>query len=374
MEDSLTAEESQELEGYINDPALGSILQNSIKKALNSPDEDEDQARNIDELVEGLESKVLQRIDGLEKSRLAPIKSYWLYAAAATVAVLLSLGMLIYSLSKPSAENGISSAARKHTDIAPGTNRATLVLANGKNIPLSEAVEGISVSGGIISYENGTVVLDHAVQQYLTLTVPRGGKYKLKLADGTQVWLNAASSLKYPSTFQDNERVVEVQGEAYFEVQKDPAHPFIVKTEKQTIKVLGTAFNVNTYSNDKTTTTLLHGSIALTNVKGVDKILLPGDQAVVKADLFKISKVNTQDYIAWKDDLIMLNDQDIHDIFKQLERWYDVEFVNIESIQANKNLSGEIPRNTNLSAILQALEEQIHVKFEINGRRIMIKS
>jgi len=373
MQDSLTAEESQELERYIDDASLTLQLQKCINEAWTDADESETTNEvYLDEIVESLPNKVLQRINSLEKPKVASITSYWRYAAAVIVA-FIALGIVIYALNKPDT-NPTALSAINRQEIAPGTNRATLLLANGKAIQLSEAMEGINVTGEQISYEDGSVLLAHTAQQYLTMTVPRGGKYKLRLSDGTKVWLNAASSLKYPNTFQGNERVVEVQGEAYFEVQQDLEHPFIVKTETQTIKVLGTAFNVNTYNNNKATTTLIHGRIALTNTKGVEKILSPGEQAVVKGEVFTLSKVNAQDYIAWIDDLIMLNDQDIHDIFRQLERWYDVEFVNMDLIHADKTLSGEIPRNTNLSAILQALEEQIHVKFEINGRRIMIKN
>ncbi len=371
MRDSLTAEEAKELERYIDDPSLGPQLQNSITEEANRFEENGAIAdQDIDAIVEGLENRVQQRLDKMKRNKQVPIPLYWRYAAAIIV-VFLSVGLLFYPLS-----NRLGSTQHFSTikDIPPGTNKATLVLANGKSIALKENVEGINVTDHLIRYDDGTVLLDHSNSQYLKLVVPRAGKYKLKLSDGTQVWLNAASSLKYPSTFQGAERVVEVQGEAYFEVQHDSEHPFVVKTAKQTIKVLGTAFNINNYSDDKATTTLVHGKIALTSVRGAYKVLAPGDQAIIKGDIFTINKVNTQDYIAWKEDLIVLNDQDIHDVFRQLERWYDVEFVNIDVIKANKTLSGEIPRNTNLSAILQALEEQIHVKFEINGRRIMIKT
>ncbi len=374
MQGSLSAEEAEELERYIDDPSLESMLQSSVKEEWDDFNETEAAVgQEIDGIVAGLESKVQERIDAMEKTKVRTIPLYWRYAAAVAF-IFFSLGLLIYSLRKSPAPAYSLSSNNHRKDIAPGTNRATLVFDNGKSIQLSEKMEGISVTENVIRYENGAVLVDHAAQQYLTLAVPRAGKYKLTLSDGTKVWLNAASSLKYPSTFRGRERLVEVQGEAYFEVQHDSAHPFIVKTTQQNVTVLGTAFNVNTYNKDKETTTLVRGRIALTNDRGGKKILLPGDQAVVRGDLFAVSKVNTQDYTAWKDDLIVLNDQDIYDIFRQLERWYDVEFVNMDAIHANKTLSGEIPRNTPLSAILQALEEQTHVKFEINGRRIMIKT
>lgn len=372
IEDSLTEEEAVALEKYINDPSLSSQLRNVISEAADQIGDDNGFAeQEVELVVDGLENKVWQRIHNLDKQKPKVLPLYWRYAAAIMV-VLFSAGLLLYKFKAPKAIAPALVASGK--DVPPGTNRATLVLANGKHIQLSEQMDGINVSGDLIRYDNGTVLLDHPAQQYLTLTVPKAGKYKLKLSDGTQVWLNAASSLSYPSVFEGRERVVEVEGEAYFEVQHDAAHPFIVKTTKQTIKVLGTAFNINTYIEEKAATTLVHGSVALRAANGATKVLSPGQQAILKGDAFEVNKVNTQDYVAWKEDLIVLNNQGLREIFGQLARWYDVDFVNIEAIDTNRTLSGEIPRNIHLSAILQALEEQLHVKFEINGRRIMIKN
>ncbi|RZK70356.1 MAG: DUF4974 domain-containing protein, partial [Pedobacter sp.] len=192
--------------------------------------------------------------------------------------------------------------------------------------------------------------------------------------DGTKVWLNASSSLKYPSAFRGSDRVVEVKGEAYFEVYHDSRHPFLAKSGSQVVKVLGTSFNINTYRQDAAITTLVEGRIALHSSKGIEKVLLPGEQALNNGTGLILSKVNTQDYIAWKDDLIVLNNQNLQDVLRQLERWYDVEFVEIDLEPVRKTLSGEIPRNTNLSTILQALEEQTNIRFEIKGRRIMVRN
>ena len=168
--------------------------------------------------------------------------------------------------------------------------------------------------------------------------------------------------------------MVVVSGESYFEVAHDRKHPFIVKSAGQSVTVLGTAFNVNTYTPDKGVVTLISGRINLRTKKGIQKILTPGDQAMVREGNLRISKVDADNFIAWRNDIIVLDDSDIQEIFRQLERWYNVEFVNKGSIGSDKTLSGEIPRNIPLPTILKAIEEQIHVTFKINGRRIMIKS
>jgi len=331
---------------------------------------------NLDHLQahsEQLLQQIKQRMALTETGR-KDRKLWTLLRYTGTAAAILFIVFFIYRYNTTNVTQNTSQTVQVGADVPPGTNRATLTLNNGKTLVLSEKMEGIRVKDGHILYDNGDLLVNGTTVQQVTMTVPRGGKYKLELADGTRVWLNAATSLTYPSAFTGAERIVEVNGEAYFEVQHDSKHPFIVKSGTQTIRVLGTAFNLNTYRHEKAITTLVNGQIALRTGKGDEKILAPGDQAVNNGQAITLSKVLTQDYTAWKDDLIVLHDQDLSDIFKQLERWYDVEFVNTEQLGTRTTLSGEIPRNTNLSAILQALEEQAHVKFEMKGRRIMVRN
>lgn len=289
--------------------------------------------------------------------------------ATAIAAVLVLVFTTIYfNRNLPENKLVISDAAQ---DIPPGTNRATLTLDNGESIVLREDKQGINIGGDDITYTDGTSLTGSDKTQYATLTVPRAGQYQVTLSDGTKVWLNAQTTFKYPVNFKGAERKVEIQGEAYFEVAHNENSPFVVRTSEQTVKVLGTAFNVNTYDGH-VATTLINGRVQLSNLMQMTKILLPGQRAIGRRDGFDVRYVSTERYVAWKDGLIVLDKQDVHDILTQLERWYDVEFVNITSIDSKAVLSGEIPRDINLSGILQALEQQIHVKFEIEGRRIMI--
>lgn len=373
LQNNLSKTEAEALEGAINDPSSEAPLKQSISAAFHHPEQNGVSDTVVEEITGTLEKKVFGRIHLGEKNVMIIKPNYWRYAVAAVILVC-TVGLVLYTFHKKSESTAIATSGYdSRKDIAPGTSRATLTLNNGKTIVLSEKMEGIRVKDGHIHYENGDMLVNQTSSQ-ITMTVPRGGKYKLQLSDGTRVWLNAATSLTYPTNFSGPERVVEVNGEAYFEVQHDKDHPFLVKSGMQTVRVLGTAFNINTYQGEKAITTLVNGQIALRPAKGDEKILTPGDQAITNGHELTLSKVLTQDYIAWKDDLIVLNNQDLNDIFKQLERWYDVEFINTDLTRTRKTLSGEIPRNTNLSAILQALEEQAHVKFEIKGRRIMIRN
>lgn len=371
--DRLTAEEAEELQGYVDDREYEPMLKNSIREEFTHFAENNDAAEvQVDQIVEDLENKVLLKINGLPTKNIFHFPHYWRYAAAA--AIIVMAGTMIYwsaGLMKKAAGSSIAATVK---DIGPGKNKAILTLANGESIVLSEKMAGITLRDNQICYDNGLVLFKNVAGQSFTLTVPRAGKYKVVLSDGTRVWLNAASSISTTGTFKGNERIVEVKGETYFEVTHDSKHPFIVKSAGQRVKVLGTAFNVNAYSADSSVTTLISGRINLHALKGTQKILKPGDQAIVGKDSFHIGKVDADNFITWKDDLIVLDDQKIHEIFKQLERWYDVEFVNMEIIDANKTLSGEIPRNIALPVILKAIENQLHVTFKVNGRRIMIKS
>lgn len=306
------------------------------------------------------------------KMNPARVRSIPYVKIAASIAAVLVLAFTVVYFNRdlPEDSNNIASETIQD-DIPPGTNRATLTLDNGESIVLREDKEGISINADNITYTDGTGLTESSQVQYATLTVPRAGQYQVTLPDGTKVWLNAQTTLKYPTDFKNREREVEMQGEAYFEVVHNASQPFIVRSNEQTVKVLGTSFNINTYTG-QATTTLINGSVQLSDQMQQTKILSPGQQAVETRNGFQVKHVDTENYIAWKEGVIILNRQNIHDILAQLERWYDVEFANTAAINSDAVLSGDIPRDINLSGILQALEQQTHVKFKIEGRRIMI--
>jgi len=282
-------------------------------------------------------------------------------------------------------------------DIAPGGNRATLTLADGRTISLSEAQTGIVVGEGI-SYTDGSLVLGEQAnrgtsEQVHTLTTPKGGTYQIILPDRAKVWLNANSTLKYPSRFPENERIVELEGEAYFDVseqvnERSQKTPFRVVSKGQTVEVLGTQFNISAYADDpEIKTTLVEGKVKVALAGSTTDrspitdhrppiTLSPGEQSTVRARLpgqgavIGVQQVDVNQYTAWKDGLIILNNADIATVVRQLERWYDVTFE-VASWPEGLRLEGELPRNTKLSGIIDALQLNTGKQLYINGRRVM---
>ena len=206
---------------------------------------------------------------------------------------------------------------------------------------------------------------------YNTLTTPRGGQYHLTLSDGTSVWLNAASSIKYPIAFTGNERRVEITGEVYFEVEHNAAKPFRVICNGQTVEDLGTHFNINAYNDENAVkTTLLEGSVNV-SAAGKNKMLKPGEQAQLQHGNIRIADVDVNKVAAWKNGLFQFNDDNIRDIMRQLGRWYDVD-IKYEGNLPDWEFSGAIPRNANLSQVLDILSF-VKVHFRIDGKTIVVK-
>jgi transmembrane sensor len=272
-------------------------------------------------------------------------------------------------------------AQTQTTDINPGTNRATLTLANGQTIDLDKAQNGSLANNAGINIQktaNGNIAYTTAgksnaqfLQVYNTITTPNGGQYEIVLQDGTKVWLNAGTTITYPVTFvKETERKVKLTGEAYFEVSKAPGKPFIVESTTQRIVVLGTHFNVSCFKNEPVKTTLTEGKVEISlNNKSQKTTLKPGDQSIVSSNGIKVQQVNTEAVVAWKDGLFVFEDTDLQTVLKQISRWYDVEVD--QSITDNKSFEGEIPRNISLAKALKAIEIGSHVKLKIEGRRIV---
>ncbi|RZK67000.1 MAG: FecR family protein [Pedobacter sp.] len=268
-------------------------------------------------------------------------------------------------------------------DIPPGKIGATLTLANGSKVILDDQTpENISDTHGvkISKTKDGQLVYTLVNNENLpnstafnTIQTPKGGQYQVILPDGTKVWLNAASSLKYPEVFAGKKRSVTLTGEAYFEVAKDKDKPFHVLTQNQNVEVLGTHFNINGYLDDHTIkTTLLEGAVKVSNLKSTKK-LKPGEQAISRISenaLIQVtSQVDTDDEIAWKNGLFQFNDTDLKIILNQLERWYDIK-IDYSSIP-DKRYNGMVPRKSKLSEVLKMLEKTGNIKFELLENRTL---
>ena len=314
-------------------------------------------------------------------------------AAAAAAVIILVAGTLWILPARKAANARPPVAAVKppspDTDIAPGSNRATLTLADHTTIDLDNAKEGIlghqgnarlvKQKDGQLAYETTDRPAKVPALQYNLLTTPKGGQYQLVLPDGSKVWLNAASSIKYPTSFTGNQRTVELQGEAYFEIAPKASSPFRVKivsakeTDPTQVDVLGTHFDIKAYADEPAVhTTLLEGSVKVS--KGAASVLIrPGEEAHVDSKgKLNVGTADVEEAIAWKNGLFKFNEATIEDVMRQVSRWYDVdvEYVN----GPPKDLfQGEIYRNASISKLLKVLEAS-GVHFTIAGKTIFVKA
>ncbi|TDQ08083.1 FecR family protein [Pedobacter metabolipauper] len=302
-----------------------------------------------------------------------------LFIRICTAAILvLAMGISFYFIKKNSSEgNAIELAAAK---IVPGRNQATLTLSDGTTVLLDTATKmgtinqhGVKVSktaDGKLVYVN--TATGKSVDAYNTIKTPNGGRYDIALPDGTLVTLNAASKIKFPIIFSETERRVELEGEAYFEVAKDAKKPFRVVSGKQTVQVLGTRFNVNSYEDEpQIRTTLLEGSILL---KGATQVLLkPGEQAITghRAENFRVANVDVQTEVAWKNNLFFFENEPIENCMRQVARWYNVEIVYEDNV-SDKKVWGSMTRFSEISKVLEILELTGDIHFKVAGRRIIV--
>jgi len=260
-------------------------------------------------------------------------------------------------------------------DIQPGGNKAILMLADGRTVQLDEEYAEISIRDGKMVYASTDIVVaaDGGDFGIMELRTPNGGTYALTLADGTKVWLNAASSLKYPVKFDAEKRQVEVEGEAYFAVAHDQEQPFKVVSRGQEIEVLGTAFNVSAYADDgDVKTTLVEGSVQLMAKGSGTRIQLrPNEQAILKNGTLKTRQVDIQRFIAWKNGDFYFDETPLADMMKELSRWYDVE-VQYEKTIPQEFFNGGMSRNVSLDTVLEFLRIS-EIPYTIEGRKIVIK-
>ncbi|MFD2556660.1 FecR family protein [Sphingobacterium tabacisoli] len=305
-----------------------------------------------------------------------PIKTigYWLpYVAAILLVIGGGIGTWIYTKQNRTEQSHVS-------DIKPAQGEAYILLADGSRIDLNESKSGIVVNKDGIVYTDGSSVSGETVEpaQLLLLQTSRGGTYQIVLSDGTKVWLNASSSLRYPTVFDSNSRMVQLKGEAYFEVSPNKQKPFIVKTTDNTkVEVLGTHFNINNYANEKTiNTTLIEGSVRVQHNNKL-AVLKPGMQARIdpnksSGEIAILHGENIDQVLAWKKGVFNFDGSGIEEIMKQLERWYDIE-VNYAGNIPQTRFFGEISREESLSDILNALKES-GIRFKLKERRLTILS
>ena len=306
------------------------------------------------------------------------------YAAVLFPFVLFcALGWYFYSKNNTVSKQ---SAQLVKVDILPGSNKARLILSNGKQIELGgpgersikeEGGTSIRLTGNQLAYERQAMGDNNlTANTFNTVVTPRGGEYQVTLPDGTKVWMNAASSLRYPTKFTGSDRKVYLSGEAYFEVTKDAAHPFIVNARKMDIQVLGTKFNVKAYADeDYDKTTLTEGHVRLTAITGGNKAdLYPGFQSTIgySDNHIQIDRANTEEALAWKNGMFIFDSEPLESIMRKISRWYniDVDFSNPALKQYH--FTGRIKRQENVQHMLNMITETARVKFKLNNRTLTI--
>lgn len=311
----------------------------------------------------------------------------WRWMAAAAVVIAIGMAVFLFIDRQPEITEPVVEAKPTVNDVLPGGNKATLRLSNGQVINLDSAANGSLATQGnakIVKLADGQIAYNMEGKaatevMYNTMSTPSGGQFKLKLPDGTAVWLNAASSITYPAAFAGKERTVTITGEAYFEVAKDPSKPFHVKVNEMDVEVFGTHFNVNAYDDEPAVkTTLLEGSVkvsrqsALSAAEG-SAMLKPGEQAVLTAANSRLTIDHSPDLdqvMAWKNGLFNFNKVSLQDVMKQIARWYNVEIVYQGEIKPKK-FGGEIQRDLNLSEVLDGLKET-GIHFRIEGKKLIV--
>jgi ferric-dicitrate binding protein FerR (iron transport regulator) len=363
LKHTLTEEEKEELDAWILASEDNMIL---FEKMIDD--------RNIEQAADWFKKMNVEAALQETKSKLhnRRLPRLWLYTVAAAIVVSIVAGVYMYKSNSNKNDNTIATAKQ---DIMPGSSAATLTLSNGQQIVLNNEGADTTINkqtkllrkDGQLVYTNDPETKELV---YNTLTVPRKGQYKLVLPDGSKVWLNAESSIKYPVAFIGNERKVFITGEAFFEVAKNRDKPFRVVAGNVTLEDLGTQFNVNDYDNEPyLATTLVEGSVKVTS-GSKQSILKPGQQAQVMNDDLTIGNANVEEVTAWKNNEFKFSGTSIDEIMRQVERWYDadVEFKDSVSLHLNATIDRSVPA----SKLLHILEQTGQVHFKIEGKKIIV--
>lgn len=310
--------------------------------------------------TEGKLVDVKKRVKFKKRNRVI---KWWQYAAAACVVGLIGLALYYYWPSKQTPAPEVVKKERQ--DILPGSSYAELRLPSGQVIKLDEVSDTVI---GNIHIKDGEVVYGPAEGDTLIheINIPRKGSYQLILPDGSKVWLNAESSIRYPGAFAGDKRKVTVSGETYFEVQRDPARPFIVSIADVTIEALGTAFNVNGFDNK---ITLTKGSVRIDR-QNKTMILKPGEQ--IETNAWKVSQADIGPVLAWTKNQFTFKNATIEEVMKPVERWYDASVMYEDKI--NYHFNGTIDRSVPVSKVLELLEGTGNVHFQIEGNKIIVRN
>lgn len=330
-------------------------------------------------IEEEIKSEICVQIFGEAERKSKTIKLWPRVASVVAAAALVVLGVYFFNYrNSKHLDRNILTAQ----DVAPGTMGATLTLANGKKIKLSDSANGeIAKETGVVITKsaNGQLIYEingrsGTLNQINILSTAKGETYHVRFPDGSVVWLNAASSLTYSTNLNvHGKRRVKLDGEGYFEIAKDKTHPFVVESRGQEVEVLGTHFNVNAYTDEPIiATTLLEGSVKVTTTTHAHQIIKPGEQAMNDGHSISVTAANIDNIADWKDGDFFLDRVNFKLAMRKIARWYDVEIVYADDLPDALEAGGWISRKNNLSAVLKAIEKSGIAHFKIEGRTLYV--
>ena len=382
LHDRLSSAEFAELWRLLNEEPDETALNEELKQLWQSAKTETPliSAADWDQKINEAKQKLAATVQAEEQPVIRRFARYRWVAAAAVLLLIVSSVFLLTNQKEKNTTVAKNTQPQLQQDRLPGGDRAILTLADGSSIVLDSAGNGMLAQQGttqIIKKEDGQLLYnssDNVTEEvaYNLLQTPVGGQYKITLPDGSKVWLNAASSLKYPVVFSGKERRVEITGEAYFEIAKEALRPFKVQLNQMEVEVLGTHFNINSYSDEETVrTTLLEGRVkVITSLE--NKFLQPGQQAQLKpsGNMKIVNDANLEETVAWKDGNFQFENSDIKSVMRQLSRWYDVEISYRGTISTQ--FIGGISRNVKLSQVLSMLQQTGEVRFIIEGKKIIV--
>jgi transmembrane sensor len=371
LDRNMGVQELEEFQQLVLDPECQQALQQQIEAHWDALREDA-----LLNLPASKMDEIFSAIVAHPQPSVSRFKLWHGIAAAAVAMMVLGVG-LFYSGFNP---KPLTQELAYQNDIAPGKQGATLTLASGKKIRLTDVANGeLAKEAGVVITKsaNGQLIYeikgsDTQSNKINTLSTAKGETYQLRLPDGSLVWLNAASSLTYAANLNERgKRRVRLEGEGYFEIAKDKAHPFVVESKGQQVEVLGTHFNVNAYDNEPAvTTTLTEGSVKVDS-RGLTKTLSPGQQATVSSDNIMVKSVRVENVLAWKEGAFLFEEESLASIMRKISRWYDVDVV-YKNVDQNELYGGGVSRYDKVSKVLENLELTGGLRFKIEGRTVIV--
>lgn len=364
----LSESENEELLSYFYNPLF-------IKEIEERLGQEFDSESGLEEMTEQQQLKILNKVFEEQAEFTPPIKRIWLWpwvACAIAITALIS-GIWFYKVTKVTLVKESNFVYKD--DVLPGRTGGAITLSDGRVIKLSGGKDGIILQPGRMRYNDGTRLSSDTVEisGSIKASTLRGQTYRFLLPDGSKVWLNANSTLSlYLDAFGKHKRVVELEGEAYFEIAGNKKVPFVVKSKRQRVEVLGTHFNINTYSDEPVvTTTLLEGSVRLVTVRQ-ERILEPGEQALTTDKVVEVTRIDVSKAVDWIAGDFNFEDTDFRVAMREICRWYDMEIVYDQSVPKDIRSGGWISRSNPLSSVLRSIEKSGQVHFKIEGKKIYV--